>query len=75
MILRRKPPSKGKLLGSITMRSCEYYIDDRMIESCSAVFHTKRHIKHWGKITTVCAKLSNLDLNLETGSKDLAIIG
>jgi len=39
---RRQLRSEGKLLDSITMRSHEHYITDRMIESCSFAFHTKR---------------------------------
>jgi len=40
---RRQMSSKRKLLDSITKQSCRYYTADRMMESCSDVFHTKRH--------------------------------
>lgn len=72
MIVWRQLPSEGKLLDSITMLSHEYYIVDHMMDSCSAVFHTKRHMKHPGKLTTVCAELTNPDPNLGTDYEDLA---
>jgi len=73
MILKRWLQSKGKLLGSIIMRSHEYYIVDLMIESYSA-FHIKRHMRHSGKLTTVRAGLTKLDPNRGTDSEDLATI-
>jgi len=72
---RRQLPSEGKLLDSITMRSCRYYIADRMIESCSDAFHTKRHMKHSKKLIMVCAELTNPDPSSKTDSEGLAIIG
>ena len=32
------------------------------MKSCSTAYHTKRHKKHLGKLTTVYAELTNLDL-------------
>jgi len=45
------------------------------MESSFAAFRIKRHMKHSGNLTMVCAELTNPDSNLETDSKDLAIIG
>jgi len=68
---------KRKPLGSITMRSREHYIADRMMESYfpSYIFHTKRHMMHSGKLKIVCAALTNPNSNLEIDSEDLAITG
>jgi len=74
IILRRQLPLEGRLLDSITMRSHERYITDRIMESCSVAFHTKRHKKHSGKLMTACTKLINLDPDLGTDLEDLAII-
>jgi len=46
MLLRRQLPSEGKLLDSITMRSCEHCITDHTMESYSDAFHIKRHRRH-----------------------------
>jgi len=43
---KRRLPSKGKPLDSITMRSCKHCIIDCMMESCSDAFHTKKHKRH-----------------------------
>jgi len=48
-----------RLLDSTTMRLHEHYIIDRMMESYSATFHTKRHMRHSGTLTVVCAELTN----------------
>ena len=66
---------RKKLIDSITMRSCRHYIADRMMESCSDAFLTKRNMEHSKKLMMVCVELINPDPNLETGSEDLAIIG
>ena len=66
---------RRKVLNSITMRLCKYYIACRMMESCFAVFHTKRHMKHSGKFMMICAELTNPNPNLGTDSENLAIIG
>jgi len=71
-ILKRQLPLEGKLLDSITMRSCRHCIADHMMKSYSDAFHTKRHRKPLGKLMTVCAKLTNLNLNLEIDSENLA---
>ena len=67
---RRQLPSEGKLLDSITMRSCRHYIADRMMESCSDAFHTKRHKNHSKKLMIVCVELTNSDPSWETGLED-----
>ena len=71
MILKRRLQSKEKLLGSITMRSRELIVD-RIMGSYSAAFHTKRHKRHSGKLTTACSRLTILDLNWGTDFEDLA---
>jgi len=75
MTPKRQLPSEGKLLGSITMRSCEHRIADRTMESYSDDFHTKRHKWHSKKLKTIHVELTNPDLSSEVGLKDLAIIG
>ena len=75
MILRSQLPSKEKLFNSITMRSREYYIFDRMTKSCSIAFHTKRHRRHSRKLTMAHAKQTNPNPNLGTDFEDLANIG
>ena len=50
---------EGKLLDSITMRSCRFYTADRMMVSCSDAFHTKRNMKLSKKLMMVCAELTN----------------
>ena len=72
---KRQSPSAKRLLDSTTIRLRGHYITDRMMESYSTAFHTKSHRRHPGKLTTVCAELTNLDLSLETGFEDLATIG
>jgi len=72
---KRQLPSEGKLLDSFTMRSCKHCIADRMMESCSDAFYTKRHRRHSKKLMMVCAELTNPDPSSETGSENLAIIG
>ena len=72
MIPRRQLSSEGKCFDSTTMRSCEHYITNHMIESCFAAFHKKRNMKHSGKLTMVCAELTNSDPNLGINSEDLA---
>jgi len=67
--------SEGKLFDYTTMRSREHYITDHMIESCSVAIHTKRHRKLSGKLTMVCAKLTNSDRNWEIDFKDLVTTG
>ena len=67
---RRQLPSEERLLDFTTMRLREHYIADRMMESCSSVFHTKRPMRHLGKFTAVCAELTNSDLSSE--AEDLA---
>jgi len=74
MILKRWLQSEGKLLGSTIMWSREHYIADRMIESYSATFHTKRHRRHSGKLVTVRTELTNPDLSLGTDSEDLLLL-
>ena len=51
---KRQLPSEGKLLDSITMRSCRHYITHRMMESCFNAFHTKSHRWHLKKFMMVC---------------------
>ena len=46
-----------------------------MIEFYSGAFHLKRHKRHSGKLTMLCAGLTNLDPNLGTDSEDLVITG
>jgi len=72
MTLKRQLPLEGKLLDSITIRSHEHYIINHMMESCSVVFHTKRHTRHSRKLTTVCAEITNTEPNLGTDFEDLA---
>jgi len=50
-----------------------YYID-RMIESSSAAYHIKRHMRHSKRLMMVCAELINLVQSLEMDSKDWDII-
>jgi len=57
------------------MRSREYYIVNHMMESYSAAFHTKRHMRHSRQLTMVQAYLTNQDPNSRTDSEDLVIIG
>ena len=59
MILRRQLPSEENLLDSTTMRLHGHYIADRMMEFCSAAYHTRKHMKHLGKFTMACAELAN----------------
>jgi len=73
--LKRQLLSEGKLIDSITIRSCKHCIANRMMESCSDAFHTKRHMRHSKKLMMVCTELTNPDPSSETGSEDLAIIG
>jgi len=61
MISKRLLQSKEKLLDSVSMRSHKHCIIDCLMEYCSATFPTKRHRKHSGKLTMVCAKLTNPD--------------
>ena len=75
MILRRQLLSEGKHLNSTIMLSHKHYIADRKMGSCFIAFHTKRHMKPSGKLTMVCAELTNLDLNLKIDSEDLATSG
>jgi len=72
---KRQLTSEGKLLNSITMRSCKHCIADRMMEFYSDAFHTKRHMRHSKKLMTAYAELTNPDPNSKTGLEDLAIIG
>jgi len=73
-ILKRQQQSKGKLLDSITTRSHKHCIADRLMESCFTALHIKRHMKHSGKLTMVCAELTNPDPSLETDIEDSVII-
>jgi len=75
MVPKRQLPSERKLLDSITMRWCKYCIIDRMMESYSNIFHTKRYRRHSKKLRMVCTELTNPDPNSETGLENLAIIG
>ena len=46
-----------------------------MIESSSAAYHTKRHMKYSKKPMTVCMELISLAHSLEIDSEDWDIIG
>ena len=59
----------------MTMRSQENCIANRMMESSSAAYHIKRHMKHSKRLVMVCVELTNLLQNLEIDSEDLDIIG
>jgi len=48
------------------------YITDRLMGSCFAIFHIKRHMKPSGKLMMICVKLTNPDPNLEINFEDLA---
>ena len=75
MTQTRQPPLKGRLLDSITMRSCELCIADRMMESCFVAFHEKRPKKHLNKLMMAHVNPINLDLSSRIGFVDLATIG
>ena len=44
------------------------------MESYSATFHTKRHMRHSRKLMMVYVELTNLDLSSEISLEDLATI-
>jgi len=46
-----------------------------MMESFSAAYHIKRHMKHSKRLITVCAELTNQVQNLKIDSEDWDIIG
>ena len=46
-----------------------------MMESSSAAYHIKRHMKHSKRLMMECAELTNLVQNLEIDSDDWDIIG
>jgi len=75
MIQRRQLQSREKRPDYTTTRSRELCIADRIMESYSAAFHTKRHKKPLRKLMMVCAELINPDQKLGTDSKNLATSG
>ena len=75
MILKSRLPSEGRPLDSTTMWSPEHCIADRMMESSSAAYHTKRHRKYSKRLMTVCVELISLVRSLEINSQDWGIIG
>ena len=65
---------EGKPLNSTTTRSQEHCIADRMMESSSAAYHIKRHMRHSKRLMMACADLTNLVQSLVIDSKDWDII-
>ena len=70
MIQKRQPPLKGRLLGSITTRSCEHCIPDRTMESFFGAFHAKMPKKHLKKLMMALAEPTNPDLSSRIDSVD-----
>jgi len=75
MILKRRLSSEGRPLDSTTMRYHEHCIADRMMESSSATYHIKRHMRHSKRLMMACADLTNLVQSLVIDSEGSDITG